>query len=265
VDVAVEFNARSGCLKEHVSAPNDLSPSPVVSSGNCLQQSSPTSNLASGHSRSIDSLGHIVPQVNRDKTIADGEADMNRQKAFLSDRASLIPTSRVAVDPALNATPGHSIMFNRKDDGEHIEITDAELEALDYLMINPTSTNPFTDQTLSWARDETTKFMPQDPIMAESPDMYATYYPNPAYKDLHTVLHHHMVETAKNTALTRQATPEAIHQDSSAALKEPAGTQNAERTTQHISMSLIGPLKGAKLTNRRELELWQNYLGEVAV
>jgi hypothetical protein len=153
---------------------------------------------------------------------------------------------------------------------DQAEIAATELEALDYLMSNPSSANLFSsatnqDENLSWPSNQSHEFMPLDQIIAESPDVYASYYPNPAYEELHTVLHHHMVETARSTALTRQGTPEATSQDPSTTRKGLAPGRYTDRAALASSASLIRPLGDTKLTSRRELELWQNYLDEVAI
>ncbi|GAB7351731.1 hypothetical protein MBLNU459_g2316t1 [Dothideomycetes sp. NU459] len=103
-----------------------------------------------------------------------------------------------------------------------------------------------------------------DQIMADSPDIYGTYYPNAQYKELHTTLHNHIVETARNTGATGQCTPEQQLTNSepligSATAHNPASTSNTGEEA-----LLLGPsAKG--LSSRRELQLWRNYFDEVSV
>lgn len=135
----------------------------------------------------------------------------------------------------------------------------AELQALDYLTsYGPESffVTPLDDQRDPQSWPAQTSSSDVDHLMEDSPDLYATYYPNPEYRELHTTLHNHIVETARNTGLTRQCSPE---QDSS-------GSEPTKADTSHAGVDalLLGPSPKA-LTQRRELELWRNYFDEISV
>jgi hypothetical protein len=70
-----------------------------------------------------------------------------------------------------------------------------------------------------------------------------------------------MIETARASVLTRQGTPEPAAEDAMTSSKYPTPSVLPERAEDLTPM--VKPVP--KVTSRRELELWQNYLEEVAV
>lgn len=156
-------------------------------------------------------------------------------------------------------------------------IAPSELEALDYLTSQPNIADFFASTAQQGGslqcfpgRNSDLIHHPftDDSALAESPALDTIRYPSASYQDLHTTLYHHMVETARNTALTRQASPDPFaldahpvdHDDS------PSSSNVNEIQTPIREQGLrLQPLKFMKLTQRRQLELWRNYLDEIAV
>jgi Fungal specific transcription factor domain len=208
--------------------------------------------------------------ANRHYPRGDREDD-HHTTSFTDQAARLSTTSTSTIDPVLTASPETERFQLYSQNGEpyEFEITSAELEALDYLMSDATNLDPFPSPTNQgrappWTSNDCHGLSPLDQIMAESPDAYASWYPNPAYRELHTVLHHHIVETAKTTAQTRQGTPDLPPH-------VVPTTNEAVRRSQYMGKvglkstdSMLSRLDGTKLTPRRQMELWQNYLTEVA-
>lgn len=138
--------------------------------------------------------------------------------------------------------PANSILHDLDD------FTATELGALDYLTSRSGPDHFQTDGPMYWSAYECNPTSPSfDLLMSHSPDMFSTYYPNAEYRNLHTTLYNHMVETARGTGLTGQGTPETEAHD---ALDQ--GLHPSQR-----------PLpKGMSL--QRETILWRNYLDEIA-
>jgi hypothetical protein len=154
---------------------------------------------------------------------------------------------------------------------ENLDFTDMQLSSLDYLTARPpnwrdSSSMEYNEQNLHWfpANRPADGTSPLDLVMAESPDVWAVYYPNETYRELHTTLHNIILETAKKTGLTRSGTPERSaprSPDENAGLThEPAGSSRltyGPGTLQKVSSKL-------KISPHREMELWGNYLHEIA-
>ncbi|KAL5351309.1 hypothetical protein ACLOAV_003163 [Pseudogymnoascus australis] len=218
---------------------NEVNDDSVISTRNRTDQSLPHSILALNHTRSVGTINRSPPELSRDGAYKQHTA----------------PTGGTAeeLEPAG--------IFNANSDPYLLDIDLVELEALDYLIANPTdaelfSTNMNQIESLSWSPDH---------ISADSPHIYTTYYPNPEYEELHTVLHNYMVQTARTTMMTRQGTPNATSEAASRARNDSVTTQYASQASLMDAGALKKLPEGTKLTDRRELELWQNYLDEVAV
>lgn len=147
------------------------------------------------------------------------------------------------------------------------DFADAELQALDYLTSYGTESifvppeDGQRDPPL-WPTQETISEI--DHPMEDSPDIYATYYPNAEYRELHATLHNRIVETARNTGLTRQCTPE---QESTELGPSVGGSTTRPVTVAAhpgVDALLLGP-SPKSLTPRRELQLWRNYFDEISV
>jgi hypothetical protein len=112
------------------------------------------------------------------------------------------------------------------------------------------------------SNDESNVLMDLDHITSESPDMYSMYYPNAAYRELHATLYNHMVETAKGTGFTRVGTPDS-GKSNNGAINQDTSTRTTRWNTDDPETSLPrGPPNG--MTARREMELWRNYIDEIA-
>lgn len=254
-------------------SPKDGNCDGAASSRRFTLQSSPDSLFSGDCSRGVGSLDRSPLQVIGHGDCGDHGDHVDRVRAPLPGQtAGICSPNTQAVGPALGSmlnTKQYG-MFNAIEDSGLPGISVADLEPLDYLLFDPKDENLLAsairpEERLPWSSDHTHGYVPADQILAESPDTYATYYPDPTYKELHTVLHQHMVETARTVALTRQATPEPTAQGSSPVTKVPPPSIYTSESGPGVPDPLSKPFKGAKLTNRRELELWQNYVQEIAV
>ena len=153
----------------------------------------------------------------------------------------------------------------------------SELEALDYLTSQPNNVD-FLASTAQqggslqcYPRSDSDLIhspFASKSVLADTPDLHTIYYPNATYQDLHTTLYYHMVETARNTALTRHASPDPFAKEAPPIVHDasPSSSNINEIRTQIREPGLrLQPLESVKLTQRRQLELWRNYLDEIAV
>ena len=155
--------------------------------------------------------------------------------------------------------------------------TSLELEALDYLTNRPNNVDLFSSTAhqsgpLQCHRGSNSDYIPSplagESALADSADLNDIWYPNATYQHLHTALYHHMVETARNTALTRQASPDPLAQEAPPMVHDVSSTSlniDEIRTQIRGPRLRFQPLKSVKMTQRRQLELWRNYLDEIAV
>jgi hypothetical protein len=149
------------------------------------------------------------------------------------------------------------------------DLSNVDLEVLNYLASNPSNLDMLASSP--WAYNQTDRaiqaFSPgiQGSVIASSPDMYSTYYPDHTYKELHSQLHDHMVKTARNKALTRRGsaasfqnreTPSSPHL-SLGHLGTQGATSNSSAASQQAWQTL-------PISQKRYVELWQNYLDEIA-
>lgn len=227
-----------------------------------------------------DALGRSSSKEGGPNFYGLSEADASRSAVQVQDGGSVFSNAdAVRAYPELTSTPAsrHSLDHNSiHGDQCHSGFTAAGLESLDYLTSYPTNAGPLSstanqDGTHPWvshagdARIQAS--LPVDQIMIDSPDVYATYYPDPVYQELHGLLHSHILETARNTGFTRQGTPNPPARETSPIRQNSSPLSDRDREAgpmQCSEMSNVSP-KGTRMTVRRELELWQNYLDEVAV
>ena len=247
----------------------------AVSSSNGAGELSPLSIHAFNYTRPVNAVGQSPPNFNGNSVNNQHTAPTNGTSALLSDEGDSNSNPRTeTIDGIVNTAHGLEtpVLFNGMSDS-YLPFNAADLEALDYLITNPINANLIPTTTnqiegLTWSPDQGHEALPDSRIMVESPDTYTTYYPNPAYKELHTVLHNYMVQTAQATGLTRQATPTATSKTASTEnIKNNVSAQHMDqgRTIPQDRCIPTGLPESANMTNRRELELWQNYLDEVAV
>lgn len=138
-----------------------------------------------------------------------------------------------------------------------------DLDSLDYLT-NRDAFPTFGDSLWpTMSNEETNALMEVDHVPAESPDIYAMYYPNATYRELHTTLYNHMVDTARGTGLTRTGTPES--DESQHSTNDQATLKHASRWEQLESARPTRSNLPKGMTVRREMELWRNYLDEIAL
>ncbi|KAI4722613.1 hypothetical protein E4T48_01061 [Aureobasidium sp. EXF-10727] len=194
---------------------------------------------------------HSIHDSRRSHSFAAGESEASHRVTF--------QTPLQPIDDPLS-TAGLPVM---REDDHLLSFSLPELEPLDYLT-NRDSFQAFGDSLWpSMSNEGASALMDVDHVPAESPDMYAMYYPNATYRELHTTLYNHMVDTARGTGLTRTGTPESdkIHND-------PNNQETLRRTSpweqpEPDRSSRCNLPKG--MTVRREMELWRNYLDEIAL
>lgn len=148
-----------------------------------------------------------------------------------------------------------------REDDHLLSFTLPELESLDYL----TDRDPFQffgDSLWPPMTGEANTLLDMDHVPAESPDMYAMYYPNATYRELHTTLYNAMVDTARGTGLTRTGTPDS-DKSQKTANHEPVN-HTPQWGTLRRDPATVGKLPKS-MTVRRETELWRNYLDEIAL
>jgi hypothetical protein len=194
---------------------------------------------------------HHVHDNRRTHSFAAGESDTQHHVTFQTPLQSIDDPLSVASLPII------------QEDDHLLSFSLPELEPLDYL----TDRDAFQifGDTL-WppmSNGEANPLMEIDHVPAESPDMYAMYYPNATYRELHTTLYNHMVDTARGTGLTRTGTPESDksqhHDANQPTIRPPSQWQPPEPDRS----SRCNLPKG--MTVRREMELWRNYLSEIAL
>ncbi|KAK4936050.1 hypothetical protein LTR10_023000 [Elasticomyces elasticus] len=180
----------------------------------------------------------------------------------------------------MSITPGFRTTdpFNSETTVQPLPTTTfSELEALDYLTCQPNNLDSFNSvmpQGGSLQRYTTNNSdLIRSPFatassLGDSADLHNIFYPSATYQDLHSTLYHHMVETARNTALTRQATPDPYGQEAPPIVQ---GALSSSSNINDIRSPLREPglrlrsLQSGKLTQKRQFELWRNYLDEVAI
>lgn len=167
--------------------------------------------------------------------------------------------------PAPMARNGPSTSLSNGDSLADLE--DVDLEVLDYLASHPSNlellaASSWPSSTMASQQIMGTRhaFPPTAPESAagSSPDLYMTYYPDATYKDLHSQLHDHMVKAARNVALTRQGSPESFPS------RLLSGSRAGGPTFSPTSSGRSGLLPNSHMSQKRQIELWQNYLDEVA-
>ena len=183
-------------------------------------------------------------------------------------------TPEMAISPGFRCL---DLFHNGSSTQTHHPTTCSDLEALDYLTSQPNTVDLLTSTT---QQGESLQSYPtgnsdlmKSPsatksALVDSPDLLSIYYPNATYQDLHTTLYHHIVETARNTALTRQASPNPFtHQAPTIVPDAPSSSLNINKIPLQIQKPglRLQPVRSIKMTQQRQLELWRNYLDEIAV
>ncbi|KEF60680.1 uncharacterized protein A1O9_02241 [Exophiala aquamarina CBS 119918] len=148
------------------------------------------------------------------------------------------------------------------------DLSNVDLEVLNYLASNPSNLDLLASSP--WAYNQTgitsQAFSPGIPgsVVASSPDMYSTYYPDHTYKELHSQLHNHMVKTARNKALTRRGSIESVqHRDTPGSPPLFLGHASTQGATSNSSAARHA-WQTLPIKQKRYVELWQNYLDEIA-
>ncbi|KAG9567158.1 hypothetical protein KCU71_g1823, partial [Aureobasidium melanogenum] len=230
-----------------------------------------TENLPQGQALSRRFTNdHISPGMQRapilrtDSHEVQSVHDSRRSHSFAAGEgeAQHHVTFQTPLQPIEDPISTASLPVIREDD-HLLSFSLPELESLDYLT-NRDAFPTFGDSLWpTMSNDGNNALMDLDSIPAESPDMYAMYYPNATYRELHTTLYNHMVDTARGTGLTRTGTPES---------DESQHNTNTHPTHKHASQwEQLEPDRPARsnlpkgMTVRREMELWRNYLDEIAL
>ncbi|KAK8178007.1 Zn(II)2Cys6 transcription factor [Phyllosticta citrichinensis] len=200
-------------------------------------------------------------------TILNGE---NRQ---LPRPERMPPTDHFSTGNSLYTTPMSTPVPVPSEDAHQPSsdfvspLSAGELAALDFLTSQPQSAlheHPLSDQDKTWmspdvSQEASSAFSEQ--LLVESPN--GLYYPSSAYRDLQQDLHTHIVETARNSGLTRHATPEASAEAHMEHSRAPPHAETVSGATDRLE-SLARHPRATGLTDQREIELWQNYLNEIA-
>lgn len=148
------------------------------------------------------------------------------------------------------------------------DLGNVDLEVLNYLASNPSNLDLLTSGP--WAHNRIDRssqaFSPgvQGSVVASSPDMYSTYYPDPAYKELHSQLHEHMVKTARNKALSRRGSLEPIQPENPTSSPRLSLGHSATQNAKSSPAGAQSAWKTLPISQKRYFELWQNYLDEIA-
>ncbi|KAH0207029.1 hypothetical protein KCU99_g848, partial [Aureobasidium melanogenum] len=213
---------------------------------------------------------HISPGMQRAPTLRTGSQevysvqDSRRSHSFAAGEgeAQHHVTFQTPLQPIEDPMSTTSLSVIHEDD-QLLSFSLPELESLDYLT-NRDAFHTFGDSLWpTMSNDANNALMDLDHVPAESPDMYAMYYPNATYRELHTTLYNHMVDTARGTGLTRTGTPESDETqqatDNQATLKRSSQWEQLEPNRPTRSNLPRG------MTVRREMELWRNYLDEIAL
>ncbi|KAL1304340.1 hypothetical protein AAFC00_000739 [Neodothiora populina] len=137
-----------------------------------------------------------------------------------------------------------------------IDVYEAVPTQLDYLDYLTDTAGVHVGKDLDWSvyEDNNTMASPFGPLFAGSPDEFSWYYPTAEYKELHTTLYNHMVETARGTGSTRQGSPN---------MEE---TVDLARETKPAERESSGWSKLSKgISREKEAVLWKSYLDEIVV
>jgi hypothetical protein len=199
----------------------------------------------------IDTNSRSVPRTNSTSTAVD--------LVELESGNDLTPRTRNS-----DVSSGHQSGLVQLD------FASIELEALDYLTCQSTNVSMFTPSTEPPAPLTTWDSMDDPNLwqspMADSPDTTMSY-PNAAYKNLHNMLYNHMVETARNTASTRQGSPDLFSHESTTKSNDAPQMSSHDWPKKQVhepgSKSILSNF--TKISESRKIELWRNYLDEVAI
>ncbi|KAK8201703.1 hypothetical protein IWZ00DRAFT_52842 [Phyllosticta capitalensis] len=237
-------------------------PSIALPDASGLPYPSPSSNDAPS------SAVRMKRQASDINTILNGE---NRQLPRpermppVADHFGAYTTMQSPLPTPASVPPGEGPAIEFVSTG--LSLSAGELAALDFLTSQPhpalPDQLPIADQDRAWISPDVSHEVSSafsGEVLVESPN--GLYYPSSAYRDLQQNLHTHIVETARNSGLTRQATPEAgaEHIDQ---VRAPAHSETISVAAERLE-SLTRHPRATGLTEQREIELWQNYLNEVA-
>lgn len=143
-----------------------------------------------------------------------------------------------------------------------------DLAALNYLASNPLTLHSLTSKSPpgpsnSWGQtmriNQIVSPTAQYSVAARSPEAYPAHYPDAAYKELHSQLHDHMVKTARNTQLSRRGEQSSPLGQSSRLSPFSSRTHGwSDASSKHNVLPVF------RLGQQRYIQLWQNYLEEIA-
>lgn len=278
---ATPANITAGSSNQRHSGSVGFGHADIVASQDYVQLPSSHSNAASSLSTVEAPLSGSLPKDSSGRSYRVRQPDLSdasHRTVSIQDHGSTFSDINAAeLDSQGLQAPasGPSADFNGVGvDEEHSGFTAAELEALDYLTSQPAHVGPFSSATnqghpLSWVSpDGHDCMLPHlGQVIIDSPNVYSMYYPNAAYQELHKTLHHHILEIAKITGSTRHGTPEPLLRATLSTRSDDRVNPNPRRVLGPLQSSALanGSPSSIKMTVRRELELWKNYLDEIAV
>ncbi|KAL1625950.1 hypothetical protein SLS56_007097 [Neofusicoccum ribis] len=199
----------------------------------------------------------------------DGAALTPHQHLNRTSSSSTFSTIRSSLPTPTSAPSADAHRYSLDHEPPNLSLSAGELAALDFLTSQPTQQAPhempIADHERPWIspdmNQEVSSAFSNDPVLVESPS-YGLYYPSHAYRDLQQNLHSHIIETARNSGITRQGTPDMTVDGVPDSLPG-HDLDTVGRATARLE-SLAQPQRTKSLTEQREIELWQNYLNEVA-
>lgn len=183
------------------------------------------------------------------------------------------PLPAAGREPLARADMQNATLDSGQDPHTH-HLDDADLSALDFLTSHTSNIDMIASAVQigdlsTWSPESSTPFKVSssgiDTMNVSSPDTCSINYPNAAYRELHSTLHQHMVQTARATALNKQA-------DIASTLEQNESRSHTtqQRSNEERSGRMTSDPNGASqvgydtITPRRQLQLWRNYLDEIA-
>lgn len=211
----------------------------------------------------VDELNNVASEIlspTVQSRVTSGHHELLHQSYALPEQG--LPYLRASTQQPVHKRAGNAVSSNSLlEESTPANSEDVDLEVLDYL-----ASNPYNLELLSANSTRTNGTAHSSPelVTGSSPDLYNVHYPEAAYKELHSQLHNHIVETTRAVALTA---PDIREPETGTPLQSsPRRSSNKSSGSKFSSTSSGGPrfLVDGYITSRRAIELWQNYLDEVA-
>lgn len=172
------------------------------------------------------------------------------------------PYANMAMRRPADSAARNSTISISPSSGAPADLDVVDLEVLNYLASYPSNLELLA---ASPRQPQSATANPELRVVAESvaessSNSYLTCYTDAAYSGLHSQLHNHIVEATRDAALSSNKPP---------AMLPGQGAQNPQSPSvgqELLSKRATGPrpLRSTIITERRAVELWQNYLDEIA-